>query len=90
MLLVGISFYALQVFWPCYYGNKVSTASDDLVFSLYSCPWYDMPVKARKSIIMFMDISQKTMYFGIAEFFRLTMEQFGTVSIEKIQKELMS
>ncbi|CAO1389810.1 unnamed protein product [Diamesa hyperborea] len=79
ILSVAIILYFLQIYMPCYYGNKAATASDNLVFSLYSCSWFDMPVKARKVIIIMMQNSQKTMHFGIAEFFRLTMEQFGRI-----------
>ena len=78
---MGILSFNMQIFLQCYYGNKVATASDGLVFSLYSCPWFDMPVEARKQIIIMMDNSQKTMYIGVAAFCRLTLEQFGNVSI---------
>lgn len=68
---------------PCYYGNLVTTVSDELIMNLYSCPWYEMPPKARKMMIIIMENAQKTMNFGIAENFRLSMEQFRTVSSSK-------
>ena len=82
---MAIILYFSQIYVPCYYGNKAATASDDLVFSLYSCSWFDMPVEARKMIIIMMQNSQSTMYFGIAQFFRLSMEQFGNVSLTYLQ-----
>ena len=80
-----ILIYSSQIYVSCYYGNKAATASDDLVFSLYSCSWFDMPVDARKMIIIMMQNAQSTMYFGIAEFFRLSLEQFGRVSFKYLQ-----
>lgn len=69
-----------QIFMPCYYGNIATTLSDEFITNLYSCPWYEMPLEARKMIIIIMENSQKTMSFGIAEIFRLNIEQFGRVS----------
>ncbi|CAO1405625.1 unnamed protein product [Diamesa serratosioi] len=81
ILFIAISLYLTQIWLPCYFGNVVASASDDLLFNLYNCPWYAMPIKARKMIIIIMINSQKTMNFGIGEFFRLDMEQFSKVSI---------
>ncbi|CAO1314113.1 unnamed protein product, partial [Diamesa hyperborea] len=77
ILTMAILLFYMQIFLPCYFGSKIATASDELVFSLYNCPWFEMPIKARKQIILIMYNSQKTMHIGIATFFRLTMEQFG-------------
>ncbi|CAO1340008.1 unnamed protein product [Diamesa tonsa] len=79
ILTMGIIWFYMQIYLPCYYGNKIATASDNLVFSLYNCEWFEMPIKARKLIILIMINSQKTMHIGIAAFFRLTMEQFGNI-----------
>lgn len=89
MLFIGIVLYAIQIFLPCYFGNKVATASNRLVFSIYSCPWYDMPVNARKMTIILMNNSYRTMFIGIAQFFRLTMEQFAKVSITYLQGRIL-
>lgn len=78
---MAIVLFNTQIFMPCYFGNKAATASDGLVFSLYSCTWYEMPVSAREQIFIMMNNSQKTMSIGIAAFFHLTLKQFKIVSV---------
>lgn len=49
----------VQVFLPCYYGNKVSTASENISNSLFSSKWIDKGKKHKLSLMISLENSKK-------------------------------
>ncbi|XP_059053660.1 odorant receptor 94a-like [Achroia grisella] len=54
-MLMYISCILLQVFIYCYFGSEVTYESEILTGSVYSMNWLDLPVKLRRTIIIFME-----------------------------------
>lgn len=49
----------LQIWLPCYYGEKIRTACKDLSETIYEINWYEHDAEFRKHVVLFLQRSQE-------------------------------
>lgn len=54
MYIVPCMAVVLELFLFCYYGNKLSTKSFELLDTLYQSMWYEYPIKYQRYVIVMM------------------------------------
>jgi gustatory receptor len=75
----------LQIFSLCYYGNKLTTAAENVSMATYNCDWInDDNQKLKTVLMMIMQRSQKRTALTAFKFKVLNLEAFTVVSGLKI------
>ncbi|KAM7348096.1 odorant receptor 94a-like [Cochliomyia hominivorax] len=67
----------LQIFLPCYFANKLTMESSQLLNSIYNSKWYEMSPHNRKIILMFMQYLQKPVILKAGYFFNIGLPTYS-------------
>lgn len=70
-----------QLYLPCYYGNRITSRSEDLAVALYDSNWYEWDLQDRKAVIFMLARFQRPLIvkaFGIKNF---NLEVFSNVCL---------
>ncbi|KAM7348098.1 odorant receptor 94a-like isoform 1-T2 [Cochliomyia hominivorax] len=59
----------LQILLPCYFANKLTIESSQLLNCIYNCNWYEMSPYNRKIIVIFMQYLQEPVVLKASIFF---------------------
>ncbi|KAG5683308.1 hypothetical protein PVAND_012595 [Polypedilum vanderplanki] len=71
----------LQIFIQCFFGQILYDANLNLVDSIYECGWENMKdINLKKILILVIMRSQKCVAFSLFGFWKITLEQFQSVS----------
>lgn len=78
----GMLFYALlQIFMLCYYGSKLTTASENVAGAVYDSGWNNRVNQKRNiPLMLLLQRSQKPTIITAYKFAVVSLKAFGTVS----------
>lgn len=82
MNLSQMNNFLLEIFLPCYYGEKVRTAFNDLAQAIYEIEWYDKDVRFQRYFVLFLQRAQRDQFFMAANWIPITLRSFFVVIIE--------
>ncbi|KAL5292625.1 Or46a family protein [Megaselia abdita] len=69
----------IQLYLPCYYGNRITSKSEDLALALYDSNWYEWKLKDKKAMMFMLARLQRPVIvkaFGIMNF---NLEVFSNI-----------
>lgn len=69
----------LQIFLPCFYANKLTIESSNLLNSIYNCDWPEMSTYNRKIILQYMQYLQKPVVLKAGIFFNIGLPIYTKV-----------
>lgn len=69
----------LQVFLPCYYGNKISLASEKISSTLFHSNWIDHDAKYKSSVKIFLENSKQPIKISALGVLNIDYETFTTI-----------
>jgi hypothetical protein len=70
-----------QIFLLCFFGNKLTTASENVAKAVYDSDWHEYQNKSvKKGFLLMMQRSQKPAYLTAFKFVKVSREAFTTVS----------
>lgn len=69
----------LETLMPCYFGEKVKTAGDDLAEAIYNVNWYEQNVKFRKYFVLFLQRAQQEQCLKAGDVIPITLQSFVKV-----------
>ena len=78
VILSAVYSWSLQF---CYFGDKVTTAFDDLNETIYQCDWYLFPMEMRKYIPAILRMAQEPVQMHAFGTYHCTLETLKTVRI---------
>ncbi|XP_037918021.1 odorant receptor 33b-like [Hermetia illucens] len=70
----------VEIFPSCYYADKFTEKTDQIVFMLYSSNWMDLSPRFRKHLIIFMQMTQKEKIILAGKQIPITLATFMSVS----------
>lgn len=70
----------METFPICYFGSVLMEHTNQLTFALYNCNWMEQDQKFRKTLIVFMERSQRTNVFLAGCMIPITLQTFISVS----------
>ncbi|KAG5683303.1 hypothetical protein PVAND_012590 [Polypedilum vanderplanki] len=81
--VMSLGFQMIQIFIQCFFGQVLYDASSSLIDSIYDCGWENMKDEKLKKLIMIIIIrSQKPAVFSLLGIWKITLEQFQSVSLK--------
>lgn len=70
----------VQIMMPCYYGNKLTTASEAVAIAAYESGWEEMDEKKFKAaVVMIIQRSQRPCFISAHKFAVVSLEAFTSV-----------
>ncbi|CRL02769.1 CLUMA_CG016002, isoform A [Clunio marinus] len=69
----------LEIFLPCYFGNKLSVASSALTTSIFHSEWIEKDRKLKKAAMIFMECSQKHLKITSLGTFDVNIATFSSI-----------
>jgi odorant receptor len=76
-----LAVFCLGVFLLCFYGQKLTTASDNVADAIYDFPWDDKLNRKHRSLFMMMlRRAQKPNFVSAQKFFPVSLQAFTSVS----------
>lgn len=80
-LIICVFMLALQIFIPCFYSNRLTSNSHQLLESLYTCNWPEQSAKFKTSLIIFMQRAHLPFRFSTYKgVFEIKLATFVSVS----------
>lgn len=80
-LIICVIMLALQIFIPCFYSNRLTGNSHQLLESLYTCNWPEQSTKFKSSLIIFMQRAHLPFRFSTYKgVFEIKLATFVSVS----------
>lgn len=70
----------LETWIPCYYGEKIRTAHEELAKAIYEVNWYEQDIKFRGYFLIFLHRAQKDEYLLAGKMIPVTLQSFLTVN----------
>lgn len=52
----------IETLLPCYYGEKIRTAQDELAMAIYEMKWYEQEIRFRRYFVLFLLRAQKDVF----------------------------
>lgn len=81
--VIALAFFVVaeisQILPCCYYSNKFQSTTDDIVTSIYSCDWYNHTTEFKKTLIIFMQMTQRGKVIVAGKVIPVTMATFTSV-----------
>lgn len=74
-----------QIFLPCYLGNEMIFASNDLMNSAYNSSWQIMSSDYRKLLIILMERLKQGNRINVGKLFPLSLDTFRSVVVFKLE-----
>lgn len=69
----------LQIFLPCYYGNEISFASQELSLEVFHSQWIDGSKEHKKSIIFMLEAMKKPIKIHAYSLLQINYDTFNSV-----------
>ncbi|KAJ6644401.1 putative odorant receptor 71a, partial [Pseudolycoriella hygida] len=69
---------SIEVFSYTFFGNRILTATDLLTNYIYSSIWYEMPVKHRQNLIIFIERTKRNSVLMAGKLFPMNLSLFTT------------
>lgn len=69
----------IETWLPCYYGEKIRTAHDDLAKAIYEVKWYEQDTRFRRYFVLFLLRAQKDAYLTAGNKIPVTLHSFFMV-----------
>jgi hypothetical protein len=70
---------ALQVFMPCYFGNEVLIASQNLSNEIFNVAWYERDGKFHRSFKIFIENTKIPIKIVCGKIFMANLETFVSI-----------
>lgn len=71
----------VQIFLPCFLGNEMIFASNDLMNSAYNSSWEVMSIRYRKLLLILMERLKQRSRILVGKLFPLSLDTFTSVNI---------
>lgn len=84
LTIVYILCILLEIFPICYFGNLLMEHTKRLTFAIYDCNWVEQDHTFRKSVIIFMERSQRTSIILAGNMIPISLLTFASVRHFKI------
>ncbi|XP_018791353.1 PREDICTED: odorant receptor 94b-like [Bactrocera latifrons] len=68
---------AVQIFLPCYFGNKVTESSNALTDDIFNSDWTTFDVPTRKFMILYMELLKRPANLMSANYFKIGLPIFA-------------
>lgn len=78
--IVLMIIWLIQIFFPCYYSQRVESISGKLSALLFHSDWTLENAEYRKIIIIFVENTKKPLKFSAFKFFPVNLETFVTIA----------
>lgn len=69
----------IQIFLPCYFGNEISFASQELSQKLFHSQWIDASKKHKKSLSFMLEVMKKPIKINAYALLKINYETFTSV-----------
>lgn len=70
-----------QIFLPCFLGNEMIFASNDLINSAYNSSWHVRSIGYRKLLIILMERLKRRSSILVGKLFPLSLDTFSSVNV---------
>lgn len=70
---------ALQIFFPCYLGNRIVATSNELSTEMYKSNWIYFTKKQKQIISIFLERTKRTTSIVVGNLFILNLQTFSSV-----------
>lgn len=77
--IIRLSGWIVGFYFICHFGGEVTSRFQDIVYSIYDCPWYSMPLKIRKYFPLMIAATQQPIYLNGCFNIRCIQETFQKV-----------
>lgn len=79
MYIVPCAAMVMELFLYCYYGNKLTTKSFELLDSVYQSTWYEYPIRYQRYVQLMMVRMQRPMVLTGYDVVLCNLPTFTTV-----------
>lgn len=69
----------IQLFLPCYYGNRITSRSEELALALYDSNWYEWSLQEKKAMMFMLARLQKPLKVKAIGLMNFNLEEFSNV-----------
>lgn len=79
-----------EIFLPCFFGNEIMLASNNLSYSLFSSEWTEQNISYKKKMIIFTERLRRPIVITAGKIVNLSLITFTSVCIYKLIIETVS
>ncbi|KAL7301813.1 hypothetical protein TKK_0005422 [Trichogramma kaykai] len=88
MRLLYLSCALVQMFIYCYFGNKLTSKSEEFALGLFASNWTDLSIKSKKKILFMITRSMKSV--SISKLFYMVLSLDSFVNILRISYAVLN